>query len=41
MLFPFMPGTSRKIFGTLGLPAADPSSEDLDWGRLPTGRADP
>ena len=37
MLFPFMPGTSRKIFGTLGLPAMDPSPEDLGWGRLPIG----
>ena len=37
MLFPFMPGTSRKIFATLGLPATDPRLEDLDWGRLPTG----
>jgi methionyl-tRNA synthetase len=37
MLFPFRPGTSRKIFGTLGLPEADPGLEDLGWGRLPTG----
>jgi len=37
MLFPFMPGTSRKIFGTLGLPESDPRLEDLGWGRLPTG----
>ncbi len=37
MLFPFMPGTSRKIFATLGLAGTDPGPEDLDWGRLPTG----
>ena len=37
MLFPFMPGTSRRIFETLGLPATDPSADDLGWGRLPTG----
>ena len=37
MLFPFMPGTSRKIFVTLGLAGADPHPDDLGWGRLPTG----
>jgi methionyl-tRNA synthetase len=37
MLSPFVPGTSRRIFETLGLPAADPRLEDLEWGRLPTG----
>lgn len=37
MLSPFMPGTSRKIFETLGLPAEDPTREDLEWGRLPAG----
>ena len=35
LLSPFMPGTARKIFETLGLPAADPRPEDLRWGRLP------
>jgi methionyl-tRNA synthetase len=37
LLSPFVPGTSRRIFETLGLPAADPSLEDLEWGGLPTG----
>src|SRR4029077_11626593 len=35
LLSPFMPGTSRRIFETLGLPAADPRPEDLRWGLLP------
>jgi methionyl-tRNA synthetase len=30
-----MPGTARRIFETLGLPAADPRPEDLRWGLLP------
>jgi methionyl-tRNA synthetase len=37
LLFPFMPTSSRKIFETLGLPPNDPGTEDLEWGRLPTG----
>jgi methionyl-tRNA synthetase len=37
LLSPFVPATSRRIFETLGLPAADPRLEDLEWGRLPTG----
>jgi methionyl-tRNA synthetase len=37
LLSPFIPDTSRKIFETFGLPAADPRLEDLQWGRLPTG----
>ncbi|MEP6994696.1 MAG: methionine--tRNA ligase [Acidobacteriota bacterium] len=35
MLSPFVPGTSRTIFATFGLPATDPEPEDLAWGRLP------
>ena len=35
MLSPFTPGTTRTILATFGLPAADPSPEDLEWGRLP------
>jgi methionyl-tRNA synthetase len=35
MLSPFMPGTSRRIFETLGLPGRDPAPADLEWGRLP------
>jgi methionyl-tRNA synthetase len=38
MLSPFVPGTSRAIFGTFGLPAEDPSTDDLEWGRLPLSR---
>jgi methionyl-tRNA synthetase len=38
MLSPFIPGTSRKIFATFGLPAGDPSPDDLEWGRLPLSR---
>jgi methionyl-tRNA synthetase len=34
-LWPFVPATSRRIFETFGLPAADPSAADLEWGRLP------
>jgi len=37
LLSPFMPATSRKIFGTLGAPARDPVLSDLEWGRLPVG----
>jgi methionyl-tRNA synthetase len=37
MLFPFVPGTSRRIFRSLGLPAKDPNPGDLEWGRLPAG----
>ncbi len=37
MLFPFMPKTSVRIFEALGLPAADPREDDLEWGRLPAG----
>ena len=37
MLFPFMPGTSRRICQMLGLPGGDPAREDLAWGRLPLG----
>ena len=37
LLSPFVPGTSRRIFETLGLPAADPRLEDLEWGGLSTG----
>ena len=35
MLSPFVPVTSRKIFETFALPAADPAPADLGWGRLP------
>ena len=35
MLSPFIPVTSRKIFETFALPAADPAPADLAWGRLP------
>ncbi len=35
MLSPFVPVTSRKIFETFALPAADPTPADLGWGRLP------
>jgi methionyl-tRNA synthetase len=41
MLSPFIPGTSRKIFATFGLPAEDPSPSDLEWGRLPLSRPMP
>ncbi|HEY6064535.1 MAG TPA: methionine--tRNA ligase subunit beta, partial [Thermoanaerobaculia bacterium] len=37
-LWPFMPATSRKIFAILGAAAVDPTLEDLQWKRLPTGR---
>jgi len=37
LLSPFVPSTSRRIFAALGLPAEDPRSEDLSWGRLPLG----
>jgi methionyl-tRNA synthetase len=36
MLSPFVPGTSRTILATFGLPAKDPSRADLEWGLLPT-----
>jgi methionyl-tRNA synthetase len=36
LLWPFMPGTSRKIFAALGAAAEDPKLADLEWGRLPT-----
>jgi methionyl-tRNA synthetase len=36
LLWPFMPGTSRKIFAALGAPPEDPKLADLEWGRLPT-----
>jgi methionyl-tRNA synthetase len=39
MLSPFVPGTSRRIFETFGLPGVDPSAEDLRWGGVPIGRA--
>jgi methionyl-tRNA synthetase len=35
MLSPFIPVTSRKIFETFALPAADPAGAELDWGGLP------
>jgi methionyl-tRNA synthetase len=35
LLFPFVPGTARRIFQTLGLPPRDPLPADLEWGRLP------
>jgi methionyl-tRNA synthetase len=35
MLSPFVPATSRKIFETFAVPAADPGPSDLAWGRLP------
>jgi methionyl-tRNA synthetase len=35
MLSPFIPVTSRKIFETFALPAADPTPAELQWGRLP------
>jgi methionyl-tRNA synthetase len=41
MLSPFVPVTSRKIFETLALPAADPAPEDLAWGRLPLSKPMP
>ncbi|MGH9399807.1 MAG: methionine--tRNA ligase [Thermoanaerobaculia bacterium] len=34
-LWPFVPATSRRIFETFGLPAADPAAADLEWGKLP------
>ena len=34
-LWPFTPGTSRRIFETFGLPARDPALADLAWGGLP------
>src|SRR5437773_6622512 len=37
MLFPFVPGTSRKLFESLGLPGRDPGLPDLAWGGLPAG----
>jgi len=41
MLSPFVPVTSRKIFETFALPAADPAPADLAWGRLPLSRPMP
>ena len=41
MLSPFVPATSRKIFETFGLPAADPTAADLAWGGLPVSAAMP
>ena len=37
LLFPFMPGTARRILETFGVPALDPSAPDLQWGRLEPG----
>jgi len=34
-LWPFMPATSRRIFETFGLPAADATGASLEWGGLP------
>ncbi len=39
LLSPFTPATSRKIFAALGAPAEDARLQDLEWGRLPVGRA--
>jgi methionyl-tRNA synthetase len=39
MLFPVVPGTSRRIFQSLGLPGNDPNPDDLEWGKLPVGVA--
>jgi methionyl-tRNA synthetase len=41
MLSPFVPVTSRKIFETFALPAADPTPADLAWGRLPISKPMP
>jgi methionyl-tRNA synthetase len=38
MLFPFLPATSRRLMEALGLPAKDPSREDLAWGGLPLSK---
>jgi methionyl-tRNA synthetase len=38
MLFPFLPATSRRLMEALGLPAKDPTREDLSWGRLPLSK---
>jgi methionyl-tRNA synthetase len=35
LLWPFAPGTARKIFEAVGAPARDPVARDLDWGGLP------
>ena len=41
MLSPFVPVTSRRIFETFALPAADPAPADLAWGRLPLSKPMP
>ncbi len=41
MLSPFTPAATRTILATFGLPAADPSPEDLEWGRLPLSQPMP
>ena len=41
MLSPFVPATSRRIFEAFALEPKDPTSADLDWGRLPISRPMP
>ncbi len=41
MLSPFIPAASRKVFAAFALPAEDPRSPDLVWGKLPVSKPMP